>query len=363
MAIYGNSFGGDVLYNLRIGIYGIEGAFRFIAKDTVPVNKIRYFNTYSFTKPGYHSGNGGKIRIEIQEDDGSNSHMPSGKSLCFGLVPNPLQLPDQLLVRFDKTIVLQKDKIYHIVFTNYDANPEVNHVSIDMMSIVTPKPVGQPEQPELSNIDMTTLWRDKTNRNWRLFKDNLTVTPIFTLYYEVSSNYQDNVAVIGYGGMESWIREPRQIAKDKKVRQIFTPANNIVVNEVCVRIAKIGNPKDLIIKIEDTTKLIQKTTIKSINVNTINTTLAPSFRVGHNWVKAPINTTLLANQEYKVVLESDSIDPYETFPIRDGFTFGYAPIWANSHAEYTTSGETGWKGWDAWGKSNLKHSDLQLYFK
>lgn len=364
---YGNFWAGDVLYNLRVGIYGIEVSFRFIAKDTVPVNKIRYFNTYSKTKPGYHAGTGGKIKIELQEDDNTSGHNPSGKVLTTGLVPDPLNSPDQLLVKFFKTAILEKDKIYHIVFTNYDANPDINYVSVDMMSVMTPKPVTVPDQPELSIIDMTTLWRDRINKNWRRFKDNLSVTPIFSLFYEVTELSTDNISVIGYGGMESWLREPRQICGDKRVRQRFIPRKDIAVKNVSVRIAKVGNPGNLTAQLELlNNKVIDKSSISSNLVKPIDLSICPPYRLGHDWVVLNFSSSILleSGKEYCLVLKAPSGDSwYEMFPLRDGESFGYAPVWPNSYAEYTTTtGENGWRGWDAWGISNLKIGDLQLYF-
>lgn len=362
MQVYGNPFGGDVLYNIRIGIYGIQASFRFVAKDTVPVNKLRYFNTYSMTKPGYHSGTGGKIRIELQTDDGTVNNSPSGTVLASADVPNPLELPEQLLVEFDKTVVLEQGKIYHIVFTNYDSNPEANHISVDMMSIIKRRDQTKPEQPEISMVDMTTLCRDKYNKNWRRFKPELTVTPIFTLYYGVSG-YDDGVSVVGYGGMESWIREHRFISGNKKVRQVFTPSENISVKNAAVRIAKSGNPGSLGITIYKGSDAVCSTTVSPTRIPTVDTQSVVGLRTGHEWVAGDFDSeyVLEAGRLYSVVLEAQGAGSYETFPIRDGNSFGYASIWPNSWCQYTVDG-TNWKGWDAWGNSGLKIGDLQLYF-
>jgi hypothetical protein len=361
--VYGNSFGGDVLYNLRVGIYGIQVSFRFIAKDDVPVNKIRYFNTFSFTKPGYHAGTGGKIRIDIQTDDNTDNHAPSGNVIATSLIPNPLQLPSQLLVNFDKTVVLEKGKIYHIVFTNYDDYPETNHISVDMMSIVKKRDQSKPEQPELSDVDMTTLWRDKYNKNWRRFKPDLTVTPIFTLYYGVAG-YPDGVSVAGYGGMESWIREPRQISDTKKVRQIFTPYQDTIIKNIGIRVAKNSiNIGTLKILVYQENNLICKASINSQEIPLIDTKALSGFRTGHEWVYAKFDSeyVLSTGKPSMVVLEAQGGGSFEVFPIRDGEQFGYASIWPNSWCEYTLDGNK-WVGWDAWGNSNLKIADLQLYF-
>ncbi len=360
MKPYGNYFAGDALYNLRIGIYGIEGAFRFIAKDTVPVNKIRYFNTYSFEKPGYHAGTGGKIRIEIQEDENT---FPSGRVLSSAFVESPITKDPHLLVDFDKTVVLEKGKIYHIVFTNYDVNPEINYVSIDMMAVFASKPVNVPDQPELDLVDMTTLCRDKYNKTWRRFKANQAITPIFTMFYSVSDVHTDNVSVVGYGSMESWVREFRYIQGGHSVRQRFVPAKDIPVKDVAIRLAKTGNPNNLKVTLSLGNSILEQGEISSSLVKTVNTTTLSGFRIGHDWVKHTFSDpfVLEKNKEYYLTLSADAGDAYEIFPLRDGSSFGYASTWDNAWAEYLVPGKT-WSGWDAWGNKNLKLGDLQLYF-
>ena len=360
--IYGNSFAGDALWSIRIGLYGTKASFRFIAKNTVPVNKIRYFNTYSFTKPGYHGGNGGKIKVEIRENGNNNN--PSDSILTTAYLEKPLESPAQVLLTFDKTIILTSGKIYHIVFSNYDANPEVNYTSVDMMAVMTPKTPEEKFQPELSNIDMTTLHWSRYN-DWQLFKPNLTMTPIFSLFYDIDETRTELPSVIGYGGMESWIREPRSISYGKRVRQNFIPERDIKVRNFAVRIAKNGNPDMLIATLSDTNQTtLAVGGIESTNINKINTEYIPGFRVGHNWAVCKFGGAikLKAGQRYYLTLSCSSNDGYEVFPIRDGEEFGYVSIWPNSYAEYEISGFDNWVGWDAWGKSNLRTGILQIYF-
>ena len=196
-----------------------------------------------------------------------------------------------------------------------------------------------------------------------IFKNNLTITPIFSLYYDVPSLGIENISVPGYSGMESWVREPRQIQGDKKVKQRFILNKKLDVENVCVRVVKNGNPRPLVASMMLGNKVLRQGKISSDKVKTA--TSISGFKVGHDWVKINFDKSieLDVKKEYNLVLSADAGDSYETFPIRDGsYGFGYAPIWSNAWAEYTVSGDSGWKGWDAWGIPNLKISQLQLYF-
>lgn len=368
---YGNPWGGDGLFNMRIGDYGIEGAFRFLVRETTEVNKLRYFNTYSFKKPGYHAGTGGKIRIELRDDDGSDDHLPLNKPLAAALVPDPLKSPSQLLVEFDRTVILNAGHYYHLVFTNYDDDPQHNHVSIDMLATLAkrrfPSP-DEPEQPASAPFDMTTLIRDRTNRRWRLFKPNLTVTPIFTLYHSPSPQHPDRIAVPGYGGMESWEAFPRRIVGHHQVRQVFTPDRDIPVKNVAVRLARDGNPGPLTATLKTADETLAVTSLPAEKISPIDPTILRGARLGHTWVTLPFDppVTLKAGTQHWLELSATPAqnpdDACEIYPLRDGSDFGYASPWPNAWAEFTSSLTPHWTGWEAWEKPNLKDADLQLYF-
>lgn len=355
--VYGNSWGGDALYNIRVGYFGFEVSYRFVSSRTTPVNKIRYFNTYSLTKPGYHAGNGGKILIELQTDDGTAKHAPSGTVLTSANVPNPLALPTQLLVPFSAPAMLEAGKIYHIVFRNYDANPEENYVSVDLMYIEKDKNSAKPDQPNRNEVDMTTLARTKVDRKWKRFKENKTATPIFSLFNNAE------VAYGGYGGMESWVREAKDIQGNSKVRQRFISSVARDLKSVSIRLGRKGEPKPLIVQLKDGTgKVLEEGKISTNDVSPV--TPWSSFEVGHEWVTYRFKRTqhIEAGHQYYLELSAIPGDPYRIYPLRDGEQFGYASTWSNSYAEFTTQGANGWKGWDAWGNPNLPLGDLQMYF-
>lgn len=358
---FGNAWQGDGLWNLRIGLYGIEASFCFLARDAVPVNRIRYFNAWSNDRQGYHLGNGGQIRIQLRPT--LPGLIPSGVPLASCTVFNPLAHPKQLLMEFDRTAVLNAGEYYHLVFSNMDPEPDLNHVSINAMATMLPRETGAERFPRRLGGDMTVLLRDRSNQSWRLWKPGQEVTPIFTLYHSISSQDLDGVSVQGYGGMESWVAFPRPIAGREMVRQVFEPAKTQLVENVAVRLAKSGSPGDL-------TAILTGPGVRAVamakpwQIPPVNITANPPNRIGHGWVvmKFQEQICLEEGNPYKLTLSAPAGDAYEIFPLRDGREFGYSSPWPNSWAEYSSNAGKSWSGWDAWGKKDLRNSHLQLFF-
>lgn len=358
----GNYFAADALYNIRIGIYGIKVSFRFIAKDNVPVNKVMYFNAYSLEKSGYHAGNGGKVRIELQTNNKDNN--PSGEVLCYGLVEAPTASPKQLMVKFDRTAVLKKESVYHVVFSNYDDSPSDNYVSVNTMAKMTNSPINSPSSPELDSLDMTVLVKSDF-ADWTRFKNMQVIIPIFSLFFEIEDFGIDYPSVIGYTFIESWLREPRKIVGNYAVRQRFTAYKNDKIENVVVRIARNGNPANITATIYEGNKPLSYGDVPSVNIPVVDLNSQPGYRIGHDWVTIKLNNKvkLVKGREYFIVLQSELSDgSYEVFPLREGSEFGYPEIWPSSWCEYTLDWKN-WVGWDAWGNSNLKNGCLQLYLK
>lgn len=339
--LIGNYIGGDALYNLRVGIYGIEVSFRFIANQTTKITHLRYFNAFSYEKPGYHLGTGGKINIRIATNGINNN--PSDIVLATADIPNPLSVGKFPLVKLTNPISIEKGKIYHIVFKNYDSQPDKNYVSVNSMSVF------DKTQPFIQPNDLSVLFKSNYN-NWKRFESELLV-PIFTLYNDINP-------ILGYSGMESWLREPRHISLNRKVRERFISDKDYMVNGVWVRIGKNGIPQDLTCSLMNKGIALTKKSIPSISINTIKT--VNGYRLGHNWVYIKFDSPvkIFSGNEYYILFENNGLDSYEVFPIRDGESFGFIPLWSNSYAEYSIDNQT-WVGWDAFGATNLKFGKLQ----
>ncbi len=356
---FGNYFAGDGLSNIPVGErWGTQVAFRFIANDTVPVNRLRFFNAWSIEKPGYHEGTGGKLAISLRTapaPNGGSTHPYSNDFLLANtIVDQPAGRSKQLLVSFGQTAILRKGVCHLITFENVDRAAARNWVSVNTMALFS---VSQ-TPPFIHGLGVLARWAG--NKIWQEQRGRL---PIFTLFYSLSKQIPDQIAVPGYGGMESWVSEPRRIAGDEMVRQVFRPLQEITVHNVAIRIAKEGTPGPLTARLwQDRTEFAEGQ-IEAAAVKPINTMILPPNRLGHDWVIIPFPkpVTLTAGLEYRLSLQAPAGDAYEVFPLRDGAEFGYCSPWPNAWAEFTTDGDRGWQAWKAWGKSSYQ-GDLQLYF-
>lgn len=342
--IIGNHIGGDVLHNIRIGIYGIEASFRFICDNDTVITHCRHYNIFSDKKPGYHLGTGGKIRIQLRENRADNT--PADKVLAETIISKPLEAGFFPLAKFNIPCQLRRGQIYHLVFTNLDTEPDKNHVSVNCMALYFGK-----TQPFIRPNDLSTLFKSKYN-DWQRFKDDYLV-PIFSLY-------NGAVPVLGYGGMESWVREPRTISGQKKVRERFSVKVDTTMTGVSARLGKHDYPGELQISLLNNKKAMTSCKIPQSQVSTILTNLGPGLSIGHNWVSVKFDkpVKIKAGVDHFIMFEA-AAGEYEMYPVRDGEQFGFIPLWDNSYAEYTIDGKT-WRGWDAWGNPNQKIGKLQV---
>lgn len=363
---YGNYWSGDALYNIRVGHLQMQVSYRFIASKSAVVNQLRHYNVFSMERPGYHLGTGGKIRIELCANDAKNGNVP-GTVLATALLPSPLSSTAFPLSTFNRAVPLTAGQLYHILFTNYDAKPLENHVSVNTMTVLKPRTARSGAyQREVSDLDMTVLIKNTAAPKWTRFRPDLTITPIFTLLYSDGGARQ--IAIPGYGGMESWFRWPQRIGGDARVRQRFTPSNRYQIRNVAVRLGKFGTPAALVATVFNASgQRIAIGSTPASGIVTSDVAVLSGYRLGHEWVTIPLQAPglLIENTEYTVVLSAAAASGYyEIFPLRDGsYQYGFASPWDKGSAEYTgTAGNANWRGWDAWGKANQPMGDLQMYF-
>ncbi len=358
--VYGAGWAGDSLNNYPIGDSSRRKAsYRFRADATGTLQTLRVFwvDNRGSSHGGYALGNGGTIKMDIQPDDGSASHLPNGTSLgSMTLKPGLVSGVDPTgntglfrLMTFPTGVPVVGGNLYHVVFTNVDADPVNNWISLDgIVNWTTDQAQVQLPGSDFSVlIDYGSGWKENFSTDGKASIN----TPVMDLGY-VDGHHQGN------GYMEIWIGQPRPITASQGVREVFTPKADVQVDAVQVRLRNTGVGGSLVLRLEKA----DGTLVSSVTVNG-STILSDKHRFAGGTLTAPV--TLKGGQAYNLVLSAPS-GSFEAYPIRDGAPFGFtaATVFGEGHCEFNTGG--GWLGWDGWttsGSASYVYGDLQFYFR
>jgi hypothetical protein len=342
--VYGGGIGGNSLANTQVGGtdcgcggLGARSAYRFRAAVSSTLPSIRIFFQDG---TGYSGGNGGQIRVELQTDDGTSSHRPSGSVLASATVApgNPVA-NHWPVITFNSTPQLTAGQLYHVVFTNVDASPTTNFMSVNGVYDSTPT---TPMQPEFADSDWAQLI--STSGSWSA----RPITPVMQLNYGSGT-------IKGVGYMESWISSQQSVSGASKVGEIFTvTGSSRTVSGAGIRLARSSGSSALTIRLEDANgNLIDQGTVPASSIDS-----------SMHWVSARFSApqTLSLGQTYRLVLSAPADTVYKAFPLRDGTSFGFSKetVFADGYAQFNTG--SGWVGWTMWGQSNRTDGDLQFYF-
>jgi Putative Ig domain len=349
---YGSGLGADALSNLQLGPNGNQVSYRFLASHT---GKISALHFYLITdKEGYSGGNGGEVQVNLETDDGSSSHNPSGTVLATYTITNP-QSPAPPnndasfpVVTFASPASVTQGQLYHVVFSNPSSEPQVNFVSVDNLWHSAP---STPVQPTENETDFAVL----------LTTDGGPWGPLQTYTPILQTDYTDGT-MTGNGYMEVWANVPEPIGGTNAVRETFTNSGgNLAVTSASVRVARVTGSGALTVRLEQTDgTLVEQGTVASTALP-LSTTTTPTY----SWVTYQFSAvhTLFSGQGYNLVLEAPSGTTYQAYPIRKGseYLFANTTYFADGYAQCQESGGA-WTGWTEWGVTNRTDGDLQFYF-
>ena len=356
--LYGSCIQADSLANTPIGKSGLAVSCRFRARPGGALQAVRPYLIWSFTRRGYHAGTGGILRVELQADDGTPAHRPSGQVLATAaqrmtLRPTSDRFFPQLF--FDRAPLLKAGTLYHVVFTNTDPDPEANFVSVNALFN---RAAGTPQQPGLADEDWAMLFRSRARPAWvvrRTPGQDESFTPILEVDYAGGLSQ-------GMGYIEFWMGAPKPIAGPAAVRERFTvtgPGRRVA--SVAVRVRRLAGGAPLVATLEGGNGQVLAT------AKAEGPDLAPSpsgSLGGCGWVTfdLPGRPTLAPGRTYQLVFSCPGPGRFEAFPMRKGTDKGFsdATLFGDGHAEFTAG--QGWAGWEQWGKRGLTNADLQFYF-
>jgi hypothetical protein len=363
---YGSGINADDLGNQVIGwntttdLCNRAASFRFRATHSGNLQSIRPKFMWSGVKPGYGLGTGGNIQIQIQTDDGTSNHFPSGVTLASIRYDNPITIGAFFpLLTFSSPPALVAGQLYHIVYTNVATDPKSNYVSLDHLFMWN---ANSPMQPTLPNTDMQMLETDPSGA-WVVFNRGAghSWTPNIELdYADGYSQGQGYIQGFGQTVTSSWVN-PKPISGAKAVRETFTVSGaDRTVAAVSVRVNRTSGASPLTILVEqaDGTPLGQGTVL-------VPQGAPAATSANESWARITFSTPLIlhAGQSYHLVLSSPSDTVHTTHTLEKGSSYGYKPTtyFSDGHAEFNTG--TGWAGWDEWGSPNRTDNDLQFYFE
>lgn len=327
--LYGVPYGADALANLEVG----RSAGRLVSirrrcphSGVLNATRIYLKNDGTAGPGGYWDGTGGSIKCDICPDDGSGLPV-TGTILATRTITTPGGGSALGSFVFASPPTLTAGVIYHRVFTNADASPTVNYVSIDDLYLA---PGTSPMQPGVADLDMAILWRASGSGAPVV---NLGHGPIFDDLF--ADGFHDGLAfydALSGSGLKS-------IGGANAVRMLFTPTLTRTLAKVWVRVRKqAGTTHDLTILVKQGATLLDTVTIPVASIGT-----------SMGWVGVNLTAPLIiaAGTQYSAEMWSvaETTAPFQTWPITAGgggsnpgpallsasrFTDGYLQSTANS---------------------------------
>jgi hypothetical protein len=345
-SFYGSGASADALANTVLGgTSRTSASYRFQARHASTLEAIRVFFIWSLVKTGYQAGDGGSIRVDLEADDGTAAHLPTGVSLASLNYGDILAQNDNYpRLEFPAPATLKGGGIYHLVFTNVDPSPAVNYVSLD--SLFTDAQTA-PMQPGCSDATWAVLLRAGAGA----WKPRPGFTPVLELDYGDGGTQ-------GNGYMEVWSTNPKTVSGPAMVRETFTVSGpSRTFSAVRVRLQRVAGTSPLTVRVEEADgTLVDQGTVAAARV----------LQGISDWatVTFPLSHALATGVSYHLVLSAPADTQYSLYPIRKGKDKGFSnyTFFPDGHAQFTTSGSAGWTGWDMWGTPDLATGDLQFLF-
>ena len=348
--LYGVPWNGDGLSNTPIGrSYNRMASYRFRASHSGEINSVRLYLAFAkissdCTYSGYYAGGtGGKILLQLQTDDGTSNHLPSGNVLASYTITDPLACNpgkssctnSQRLYTFDSPAPVTSGTLYHLVFSNTDANPSCNWTSNDNLYLTSNSPNMQ---PMVSDTDFAELIKD--TGSWAI---SYSTTPIMDLVYSDGTHF-------GQGFMYKGHNFP--IQGGNQVRETFTVSgSSVTFSKAYVRLQTVGSPGPATVTIQN-----------SSGSTVASGTLSDSSLSAKGWgmVDFGSSSTLTAGEHYNFIVSApaDSSNYYTTWPLQAGTAYGISPPndFSDGYFQDTTNGST-WQDYS----SSRTDFDLQFY--
>ncbi len=335
-AFYGVGLNADSLSNCPLGYnIGRSVSWRYRVTHSGAVEAVRVWLVA--TGPGYFDGDGGHVLLQLQTDDGSAEHRPSGEVLGSALITDPMAERFRLIV-LDGLATVTQGQLLHVVFSNPADDPTENWVSVNGLHVERDLPGVQ---PTIDDTDLACLIRWGAHYDWEHFTN---VTPLFSLVYADGS--RDGQCYIDVRRDLDFMRA----SGDAAVREVFTPQGpDRQAARVRLRLHRTEGEGALTVRLaEDGGALVEEVEVPAAEVGEAN-----------DWTDAEFTQpiTLRAGTAYSLELHAPAGTTYVFEPLQDGIYYGFEcdSLYSDGHAQYSDGGD--WTMVD-----DRTDFDLQFYF-
>lgn len=356
-AYYGEKWGADGLANTTVNASDPQSSYRFQAVHSGILDSV---HTFFICAPGYGAGTGGSYRVDLETDDGTVNHFPSGSVLATATELSPTS--NFTTETFVSPATISTGNLYHVVYTNIDASPSANYCSLDMMWWSNPAP--DPWQITISDLAWAHICNcggSIASPAWHLRSgatpgDGGNYMPTLELAY-------DDGATVGNGYMESWINTSRKTitgANQTREEILAVSGGDKTVTSITIRMKKDSGTDPLTV----TLKTGAGATIESGTIPAAS--FVPSGEAGDNWVTYNFSSPrILTNgSAYNLILSTPGTSEYSQFPLRKGIThnFDSGTFFADGHAQFSTDTGASFSNWPDESANPSAEADMQFFF-
>ena len=393
---YGTRVASLSLNNIKVGgKWNYVTSYRFRASKSGTLSAIRVYWIYSLGKSGYHSGNGGTIRVSLRPDDGSPSHLPAqtivtstevAMKLCMTASSNDngpcgkggLLNQDGIRmtfepIRFRGGTTIEKGKLYHVVFENIDPHPAENWISLN--GLYHPDGVNMLLNGQAAPNELTLLYLPDSSP-WELHE---TTMPIMSVLLDGGEqNKASRGKEFGFGYIQPWttgyIDSIPAVTNEVYARQKFTPSSTKRLSAVNVHIGRIEGKGSYSIELRDSNNFLLHT-IEGLGANLPTLEECPWLDflspLGQNdscqmWVRGTIDPPLEVQSglTYSLIIRAEDSNKFGIALLQQGsvgYDFGRTTVFEGMSDMSYDAGAT-WQPWVVW-ETERSDADLQFYFE
>ena len=347
-AFYGAGLGVDSISYTTIGGSSAQAVSdRFLSTHTGLLSSITWYQAVNSS--AYAHGTNGQIQAQVETDDGTALHNPSGKVLASAVVSSlcgTTVTGCAVTLVFTTPASLTSGTLYHVVYTNVDSTPAVNYSSIS--ALYSPSV----DQPSLSGTNWGQLMYT-ASAGW---KQLTGLAPI------IQFNFSDGT-VAGKAYVLPYTQWIQSVSGTNSVREQFTVSTaSQQINSASFRLGLLSGSDPLTVTLEQADgTVIEQGTIpaSAIPSSIVYNSFTASNWAAPQWATYTFTSThiLSVGQTYYLVLSAPSSSVYNIYPVQKGGVSGFSPAtdFPDGFAQFNSG-----SGWVS-GPLTSNSSDLQFY--